>query len=58
MALNIRIVATSNRDIADAVAKGHFLEDLFYRLNVFPVAIPALRQRPLDILPIARYFLL
>jgi two-component system response regulator FlrC len=57
VALNIRIVATSNRDIADAVAKGHFREDLFYRLNVFPVAIPALRQRPLDILPIARYFL-
>lgn len=57
VALNIRIVATSNRDIADAVAKGHFREDLFYRLNVFPVAIPALRQRPQDILPIARYFL-
>lgn len=57
VALNIRIVATSNRDIADAVAKGHFREDLFYRLNVFPVAIPALRQRTKDILPIARYFL-
>lgn len=54
--LNIRIVATSNRDMAEAVAKGVFREDLFYRLNVFPVAIPALRQRPLDIVPIARYF--
>lgn len=57
VALNIRIVATSNRDIADAVAKAHFREDLFYRLNVFPVAIPALRQRTKDILPIARHFL-
>ena len=57
VALNIRIVATSNRDMAEAVAKGGFREDLYYRLNVFPVAIPALRQRPLDILPIARHFL-
>jgi two-component system response regulator FlrC len=43
--LDIRVVATSNRDIADAVAKGLFREDLFYRLNVFPLLIPALRQR-------------
>jgi two-component system response regulator FlrC len=57
VALNIRIVATSNRDMAEAVAKGVFREDLYYRLNVFPVAIPALRERPLDIVPIARYFL-
>ena len=54
--LNIRIVATSNRDMAEAVAKGVFREDLFYRLNVFPVNIPALRQRPRDIVPIARHF--
>jgi two-component system response regulator FlrC len=54
--LNIRIVATSNRDMAEAVAKGVFREDLFYRLNVFPVNIPALRQRPLDVVPIARHF--
>ena len=58
VALNIRIIATSNRDMAAAVDKGGFREDLFYRLNVFPVAIPALRERPLDILPIARHFLL
>lgn len=57
VALNIRIVATSNRDMAEAVANGGFREDLYYRLNVFPVAIPALRQRPLDIVPIARHFL-
>lgn len=54
--LNIRIVATSNRDMAEAVAKGVFREDLYYRLNVFPIAIPALRQRPEDIVPIARHF--
>ncbi|MGE5491979.1 MAG: sigma-54-dependent transcriptional regulator [Actinomycetota bacterium] len=57
IALNIRIVATSNRDMAEAVAKGVFREDLYYRLNVFPVAIPALRQRPDDIVPIARHFI-
>jgi two-component system response regulator FlrC len=57
VALDIRVVATSNRDIADAVAKGTFREDLFYRLNVFPLPIPALRQRPDDIVPLARHFL-
>jgi two-component system response regulator FlrC len=57
IALNIRIVATSNRDMAEAVAKGVFREDLYYRLNVFPVAIPALRQRTDDIVPIARHFI-
>ena len=56
VALNIRVVATSNRDMAEAVAKGVFREDLFYRLNVFPVAIPALRQRPQDVVAIARHF--
>jgi two-component system response regulator FlrC len=56
VALNIRIVATSNRDMAEAVAKGVFREDLYYRLNVFPVAIPSLRQRPADIVAIARHF--
>jgi two-component system response regulator FlrC len=54
--LNIRIIATSNRDMAHAVAKGDFREDLYYRLNVFPVAIPGLRQRRGDIVAIARHF--
>lgn len=54
--LDIRIVATSNRAMAEAVAKGVFREDLYYRLNVFPVAIPSLRNRPGDIVPIARHF--
>ncbi|MCH2221989.1 MAG: sigma 54-interacting transcriptional regulator, partial [Dechloromonas sp.] len=56
VALNIRIVATSNRDMPEAVARGVFREDLYYRLNVFPIAIPALRQRPEDIVAIARHF--
>ncbi|MER2517659.1 MAG: sigma-54 dependent transcriptional regulator [Candidatus Accumulibacter phosphatis] len=55
--LDIRVIATSNRDMADAVARGHFREDLFYRLNVFPLLIPALRQRGEDIAPLARHFL-
>src|SRR5574343_1139418 len=54
--LNIRIIATSNRDMAEAVAKGVFREDLYYRLNVFPIAIPSLRQRPQAIVAIARHF--
>lgn len=57
VSLNIRIVATSNRDMADAVARGGFREDLFYRLNVFPLLIPALRQRPEDVVALARHFL-
>lgn len=56
VALNIRIIATSNRDMLEAVAKGVFREDLYYRLSVFPVAIPALRERREDIVAIARYF--
>ena len=55
--LDIRVIATSNRDMADAVATGHLREDLFYRLNVFPLLIPALRQRGEDIVPLARHFL-
>ena len=55
--LNIRVVATSNRDMAEAVSKGIFREDLYYRLNVFPLPIPALRQRVDDIVPLARHFL-
>ncbi|HET6720650.1 MAG TPA: sigma-54 dependent transcriptional regulator [Rhodocyclaceae bacterium] len=55
--LDIRVVATSNRDMAEAVKKGVFREDLYYRLNVFPLLIPALRQRPNDVIALARHFL-
>ena len=57
VALDIRIIATSNREMAEAVQKGVFREDLYYRLNVFPVAIPALRQRTEDIVALARHFI-
>ena len=52
--LDICILATSNRDMAREVRTGRFREDLFYRLNVFPLEIPPLRERPADILPLAR----
>lgn len=54
--LDIRVLATTNRDMSKEVAAGRFREDLFYRLNVFPLAIPSLRERPADIVPLARHF--
>lgn len=57
VALDIRILATSNREMAEEVRAGRFREDLFYRLNVFPLEIPPLRERPGDIVPLARKLL-
>ena len=54
--VDIRIVATSNRNLADEVKSGNFREDLLYRLNVVNLKIPPLRERPADILELAEHF--
>ena len=54
--VDVRIVAATNRDIASDVAAGNFRSDLFYRLNVFPVHVPALREHPEDIAPLVAHF--
>lgn len=55
--VNVRIIATSNRDLMRYVEQGEFRQDLYYRLNVFPVHVPALRERPEDIALLADHFL-
>uniref|UniRef100_A0A486XXT8 Flagellar regulatory protein FleQ n=1 Tax=Rheinheimera sp. BAL341 TaxID=1708203 RepID=A0A486XXT8_9GAMM len=55
--LDVRVLATSNRNLQQAVAEGRFREDLYYRLNVFPLVWPALCERADDILPLARHLL-
>ncbi len=56
VALDVRVLATSNRRMRDEVAAGRFREDLFYRLNVFPLHLAPLRERQEDILPLVRRF--
>lgn len=55
--INVRIIAATNRNLEQEVALGHFRLDLYYRLNIFPIAIPPLRERTGDIEVLANYFL-
>ena len=54
--INVRLIATTNRDLQSMVRLGQFREDLYYRLNVIPLEIPPLRDRPRDIDSLARFF--
>lgn len=55
--LDVRVLATTNRSLVDEVRSNRFREDLFYRLNVFPLRMSPLRERPADILPLAKNFI-
>jgi two-component system, NtrC family, response regulator AtoC len=57
IAIDVRIVAATNRNLQRRIQEGTFREDLFYRLNVFPIHVPALRERVEDIEPLASFFL-
>ncbi|QWD59743.1 sigma-54 dependent transcriptional regulator [Polynucleobacter sp. MWH-UH35A] len=54
---DVRIIAATNLNLQDQVKAGKFREDLYFRLNVFPIHVPELRKRPLDIIPLGEFFL-
>jgi DNA-binding NtrC family response regulator len=55
--IDVRVIATTNRDLIQGLEKGDFRQDLYYRLNVIPLKIPPLRERPEDLEPLVRHFL-
>ena len=55
--LDVRVLATTNRSLEECVQAGRFREDLYYRLNVFPIRLPSLSERPGDIVPLAERFI-
>jgi len=55
--VDVRVLASTNRDLEQAMRDGQFRQDLFFRLNVIPITIPALRERPEDVAPLAHHFL-
>ena len=54
--VDVHVIAATNRDLEARVAGGQFREDLFYRLNVIPIQVPPLRDRPEDVMPLAHHF--
>ena len=57
IAIDVRVIAATHVNLEKAVKAGHFREDLYYRLNVLPIALPPLRQRQDDVVPLARHYL-
>jgi Nif-specific regulatory protein len=54
---DVRVIAATNRNLEEMIERGQFRQDLYYRLNVFPLHVPALRERKTDVMPLTDYFI-